>query len=238
MSIVPCKIISVGEAREVRAKLIQDLEEILQNIADGIDDSRAELIRTNQEFHNIVQEIVNQLKNLRKAVKQALDGNLNSDELLKYIWAFFKIWGRIDEEERLKVALIEIETKAIIANSKIRWISDAESIIKDPSMALNEDLNFTFHGNRKQLAKEFQSRFFRFMGYDVAFMVTQKGFQMRLINDPPVEAKSGISPIQALKTMVEEFLRWELRKIGCPWRLWVMSDDSAKVIFCVFRLKE
>ena len=229
MVVVEAELITVDKAKQVRQESLQELKQLLKGAGERVGEVvMLEASEIDKKNLKKLTEIQSQIESLARDVENTKDEDLDTGHLdvrMKEILALFE---RIDSDVRFRTSLILAETNVVLAYSSIRWIADAEVIIDDPDMAEHQDPDWTFYNDKLRLAKELQERFPWFYGYRIKVIGKNQGISVQLKGNPPSAA--GVSPLEALKQKVEEFLAWELRKVGLDMTYELIIYDESKLI--------
>ena len=232
MIAVKAELITEDEAKRVKKKAIEALKQHLADAGEGVTEVIAiEAGRTDEKSLKRLTQIQSQIETLAKKVEDTKDEDLYRSDIValeargKVILAQF---GRLDTDVTLMASLILAETKAVLAYSSIRWMADAQVIIDDPEMAMHRDPDWTFYHDKLRLGREIERRFPRFYGYGVEGVGKTNGISVLLGGNPP--KTPGVSPLAALAEKVEEFLAWELRKVGVNMTYDLVTYENSKVI--------
>jgi len=229
MIAVKAELITEDEAKRVKKKAIEALKQHLADAGEGVTEVIAiEAGRMDEKSLKRLTQIQSQIETLAKKVEDTKDEDMNIGELEVRGKEILAQFGRLDTDVTLMASLILAETKAVLAYSSIRWMADAQVIIDDPEMAMHRDPDWTFYHDKLRLGREIERRFPRFYGYGVEGVGKTNGISVLLGGNPP--KTPGVSPLAALAEKVEEFLAWELRKVGVNMTYDLVTYENSKVI--------
>ncbi|NVM02214.1 MAG: hypothetical protein HWN67_07750 [Candidatus Helarchaeota archaeon] len=208
---VKAKMIKEEEARQVRQKLLQEVKELLMKVIKGISEviSGDEDTYLDQIILDNLTKTKNQVENLHEEINKITDTTLIMSDFDKVMTLILERIKDLRSIDHLKESLIIPETNAIIAYSNIRWIADAESIIKEPEKA--RDDKATFSSERKRIAHEFEIRFPTFLGCSLDYEYSPMGVTIWLTCSSPKQEADKV--YIAFWSILEEILKWELRKM-------------------------
>lgn len=229
MIVVEAELITQDEAKQVRKKALGALKQHLADAGEGVTEVIAiEAGGMDEESLERLTEIQSQIETLAKKVEDTKDEDLDIGELEVRGKEILTQFERLDTEVKFRASLMLAETKAVLAYSSIRWMADAQVIIDDPELAMHRDPDWTFYDDNLRLGREIERRFPRFYGHGVEGVGKNIGISVLLRGNPP--KTPGVSPLAALAEEVEEFLAWELRKVGLDMTYDLVTYESSKVI--------
>lgn len=230
MVLIKGKIV-VEDAKALRQKSQQELKQYLAAAATGV--KAVDVAAGDEQTAAKLDEIHRQIDSLRLELDSGSEKPTTWDisQRMKEILGLF---AGLHRDVRLRGSTIMAETSTVLANASARALGDAQSIVDDIRNA-SQRPNFTYEGEYKRLAKEFQERFPTFLGYRVDAEGTQQGLSIYLEDAPPVTPEGAPPVMEALVPKVGEFLQWELKKAYDHFEVQIMSlkEYNALCIYCL-----
>ncbi len=157
--------------------------------------------------------------------------DLKTRKLIGYMNEIITLLKTIDARDSLVENIIMIESSLILVNSSIRWVKEAQSIIKDRKKASNMSSEIV---EFKRIANKFLRHFPMFLGYQIKTEGDRQGVWI-YIEKPPKITPKGVPPVhKTLQSEITKLLKWELQKSGEDFSVSVTSlkQGSDRIISC------
>lgn len=234
-----CTLIYVSDAKKLREielatldKRIKKANKWLQKTLSSPqikeDDKTKTILIHIQELHQTVKyEIQSEIEN---------SNDLKTRKLIGYMNEIIALLKTIDAQDGLVENILMIESSLILVNSSIRWVKEAQSIIKDRNKATNMASELK---EFRRIANTFLRHFPMFLGYRIKTEGDRQGVWIYIEKQPKIIPK-GVPPIlKTLESEITKLLKWELQKSGENFSVIVTSlkQGSNRMISCETKSK-
>ena len=151
---------------------------------------------------------------------------MNFDSNVKEILVTFKEIISIDDLSAKKNLLV-LESDFVEIDAIQGLLRGVTKVISDPKHTHTLGSPFSFENEYRRLSQEFNDRFSRYLGNDLHIKQQVGGFVVFLANRSEIEEfQNNRTVLNVVASHLEEFLMWELRKVGLDMKFRISITDG------------